>query len=140
MREKELLNQIQVLASKLGARLFRVNTAMAWAGGLVKPHRLMNVTVGPGDVVLRNARPIRAGLCQGGSDLIGWTVVKITTDMVGREVAIFTAAEGKTPGEKLTPEQRDFLLAVEKSGGIAVEAREPKDIERGVCEFRIARF
>lgn len=66
-----------------------------------------------------DGRVIKYGLCKGSSDLIGWTPVKITPDMVGSSLAVFTAIEVKAPGEKLRPEQKNFINAVIHSGGIA---------------------
>ncbi len=121
MSERQILQKIQLAATKLGARIFRNNTAMAWAGKLERGPA--SVTLGPGDIVLRNARPIHAGLCKGGSDLIGWTPVKITGEHVGKTLAIFTAVEVKTEGVRVTPEQSAFLHTINDGGGIAILAR-----------------
>jgi hypothetical protein len=71
-----------------------------------------------------DGRLIRYGICNpGGSDLIGWTPVQITEDMVGRTVAVFTAVEVKTPTGKATEDQLNFLAAVLRHGGFAGIAR-----------------
>jgi hypothetical protein len=70
---------------------------------------------------------VQYGLCPGSSDLIGWTPVTITPEMVGRKLAVFTAIEVKKPGRYATPDQRRFLTAVEKAGGICGVARSPED-------------
>lgn len=90
-----------------------------------------------GSVMFRNnvgayrdetGRVIRYGVGNpGGSDLIGWTPITITSDMVGRTVAVFTAVEVKTPKGKPTEAQVNFLQQVTKSGGIAGIARSPDD-------------
>lgn len=67
-------------------------------------------------------RWVRFGLCQGSSDLIGWTVRD------GR--AIFTAIECKTARGRLTPDQIRFLAAVERAGGIAIVGRSEDDVLR----------
>lgn len=73
-----------------------------------------------------DGRLIRYGVCNpGGSDLIGWTAVTITPDMVGRTVAVFTACEVKRPGGKATEDQLNFLSAVKRAGGFAGIARSP---------------
>lgn len=59
---------------------------------------------------------IRFGLTVGSSDLIGWTAS-------GR----FLAIEVKRPGKNPTKEQRNFLDAVTKAGGIAGVARSVED-------------
>ncbi len=73
-------------------------------------------------------RPIRYGVCNpGGSDLIGWTPVQITPDMVGKTVAVFTAVEVKTPNGKPTEHQLNFITQVLRAGGFAGIARSPGD-------------
>lgn len=73
-------------------------------------------------------RLVRYGLANpGGADLIGYRTVTITPDMVGKQVAVFTALEVKAPGgtHRVTQEQRHFLDTVEAAGGIAGVARSP---------------
>jgi hypothetical protein len=73
----------------------------------------------------KTGRPIRYGLCVGSSDLIGWTPVTITLDMVGRTLAVFTAVEVKTPNGRPTEPQLNFIAQVTKAGGFAGIARSP---------------
>lgn len=115
MTETNLLRKILLTISKRlpNVRLFRNNVGVGWAGKLVNISAL-------GVTAIQNARPLRAGLCEGSSDLIGWTSVVITPEMVGRRVAIFTAVEVKKPGGKATAEQLNFLQRVQDAGGIAV--------------------
>ena len=72
-------------------------------------------------------RKIHYGLCTGSSDLIGWTRKTVTQDMVGKEVAIFTAIEIKTPGGRGSTAQKHFLLAVGIEGGLAGYAHSEED-------------
>lgn len=58
----------------------------------------------------------------GGSDLIGYRITTITPDMVGRTVAVFSAIEVKVKGGNKGLDQKMFLEAVEKNGGIALFA------------------
>ncbi len=109
MSETTLLRQILLRSSALGMRLFRNQV---------------------GKYQLPDGRWISSGLCVGSSDLIGWTPLIITPDMVGRTLAVFTAVETKTPKKDATTEQGRFLLAVEQSGGFAVLARAVVDVER----------
>ena len=60
-------------------------------------------------VTLANARVLHAGLVKGGSDLVGWSPLVITPDMVGKTVAMFTAVEVKTQGVPLTDDQKHFI-------------------------------
>ena len=78
--ESAIMKNIQVAFTNLGARLFRNNVGLAWTGRAKEIKKISNVRVGPGDVVIRNARPIKFGLFKGSSDLIGWTRLDITED------------------------------------------------------------
>jgi hypothetical protein len=76
-------------------------------------------------------RPVRFGLANDtpalnaqykSADLIGWTTVTVTPDMVGRQVAIATARECKAPGWRWggTPReqaQARFLDMLNNEGG-----------------------
>lgn len=114
--EATVLAKILLAASKLQNRLFRNNV------GLFK-------TI--------DGRTVKTGLHNGSSDLIGWTQVKITPDMVGKTVAIFTAIEckkegfvfPKTPNETLKG-QINFIEQIKKSGGYAGFARSEEEYEK----------
>lgn len=108
MTETTFLRLILVHASGLGMRLFRNNVGR-----------------------LRDARGqyVTYGLCIGSSDLIGWTPVTITPEMVGRTVAVFTAIETKVGRRHATTEQARFLDAVRDAGGFATIAREATDLD-----------
>lgn len=106
--------------TRRGSRLFRNFVGGAWVGKLIAE--------GVGWVKLKGARQIKAGLHTGSSDLIGWTPHTVGPDDVGRTLAIFTAAECKTDGYKtLTPDQRNFLDAVVRAGGLGFVVREDGD-------------
>jgi hypothetical protein len=123
MTEQTLRKQVQLACSRLGARLFRVNTGQAWVGRVIsRPF--------PGGVTLEDARPIRMGLATGGSDLIGWTEMTITPEMVGSTLAVFTAVELKTGRLAPTREQTAFLGAVKRAGGLSGVARTVAEAER----------
>jgi len=134
MTEKSLLNEIMISASKFGNRLFRNNIGLGWVG-TGKPVRTCkpsHVLIYPGDIVLRKARPLHSGLCKGSSDLIGWTKVKITQDMVGKDVAMFTGVEIKIGKDKESKIQQAFKSTVNKSGGLAIIARQLKDYDEQI--------
>lgn len=119
MAESGIMRRIMVALSKLPAcRVFRNNVGTGWTGELIKPTNIRTVVVYPGDVVLRNARPLHAGLCDGSADLIGWTSVRITPEMVGRDVAVFTSVEVKDKG-RAHAGQKNWLQVVRAAGGIA---------------------
>lgn len=126
MSEADLMRQLQKLASELGARLFRQNTGMAWAGKVEKGYPGKVVRLGPGDVVLRNARPFHAGVT-GMSDLGGWVPVTVTADLVGSTVAVYTQVEVKETARPTT-EQLAWIDAVNLAGGRAGIARDERDL------------
>lgn len=112
MRESELIRRILLQASENGARLFRNNTGKGWVGEIIRQT--------PAEITLRNYRIFAAGLCVGGSDLVGWSP-RVIND---QRVALFTAIEAKTGRLKPTHEQESFLAAVERAGGIARVVRD----------------
>lgn len=122
MLEKNIQNLIRIALSSAGTLIFRNNVGTGWAGkferGTGRP-----VFVGPQDVIVRNARPLDAGLCVGSSDLIGGTSVTITPEMVGQTVMVFTAVEVKTPTGRASPAQVAFIERVRLAGGRAGVAR-----------------
>lgn len=117
MSEQGLIKDIQIEFSKLGHRIFRQNVGSGWTGHFLKPAMATQVLVTPQDVLIRNARILHAGLCKGSSDLIGWRKITITPDMIGKEVAIFTAIEVKHGKTKVTEEQERFIKSVNDAGG-----------------------
>jgi hypothetical protein len=107
--EQQIQQHIRLACSTGATRLFRNNT-----GTLRDQH----------------GRPVSFGLCKGSADLIGWTTRTITPDMVGQQVAVFTSIEVKTATGRLSPEQRQWLEAVQAAGGIAGVARSVEDAAR----------
>lgn len=113
MKENILQKKLIILASDLGHRLFRCQTAQGWVGESARFTVPQKVNVYPGDVLIRKARPLHAGLVDGGSDLIGWH------GNTGRFIALETKTiDGKTAKERIISQQ-NFIDAVNKSGGIA---------------------
>jgi VRR-NUC domain len=98
LAESTILKQALLKWSKQGSRLFRNQVGAAYTPA---------------------GNRITTGLGKGSSDLIGWTAITITPDMVGKTVAVFTAVECKTVRGKLNAEQQQFLDVVKSSGGIA---------------------
>jgi len=125
--EKTIQSEILLSA---GARklvtLFRQNVGTGWAGDSIQ-RGPGTVRLGPSDVVVRNARPLKAGLCKGSSDLIGWRSVEITADMVGQRLAVFVAIEVKSPKGRPTKPQLNFIEQVQAAGGIGTIARSATD-------------
>jgi hypothetical protein len=123
-----VLRQIMAACGRGATRLFRQNVGKGWVGKSIPIRGRCTIQAEPGDVLVKAARPLIAGLCNGSSDLIGWHTVEITPDMVGQRVALFAALEVKDRA-KLTDEQAGFLEAVRRAGGIAAEVRSPEDAE-----------
>lgn len=136
MSDNSFLNRILLACSRGPVRLFRHNVGMGWVGKLERPSRPVQVTVFPGDVVIRQARPLQAGLTPGGGDLIGWRTVKVTPDMVGDEVALFVSLEAKEGTGRLSAEQKTWRDQVQAAGGIAEEVRTVEDALRAVGAYR----
>jgi hypothetical protein len=106
-------------------RLFRNNVGTGWAGQAtrVTAGNLQAIahTLRPGDVVVRNARPLHAGLCVGSSDLIGYRRVG--------DLAQFVALEVKSATGRPTPEQTRFLDHISSAGGCAAVVRSVADAD-----------
>ena len=136
MREAEIQRDIHIKASSLGCRLFRNNVAKSWVGKTIGPfNSFKTFPLAPGDIIIRNPRRFHAGLCKGSSDLIGWTPITITEDMVGKQVAVFTAIEVKAKTGRATKEQRIFLETIDSSGGLSVLLKSAKSLQSTIENF-----
>jgi len=116
LTESQIQSQCMLDLSAAGARIFRntVGKAIPCPQCGCKPKHTFSY-----------------GLCPGSSDLIGWTSVTVTPDMVGQRLAVFTAVEVKRPGartsKKRKEQQRDFIDAVNRAGGRAGVARSSRE-------------
>lgn len=119
--------------------IFRNNVGMGWIGKSKRISAPTTVRLQPGDVVIHQARPLHAGLCEGSSDLIGWTEKTVTPDMVGKPIAIFTAVEVKGDSGRATAEQLNFISRVRQAGGIAGIARNPQEAQGLISNFTNAK-
>lgn len=120
MSEKAIQNDILLAASGRGLTLWRQNVGQGWAGDAQH--------LKDGSVLIRNPRPLHAGLCKGSADLIGLRALEITAEMVGDTIAQFVAIEVKSPSGRVSQAQQTFLNFVARVGGIAVVARSPEDL------------
>ena len=83
-----------------------------------------------GEVMLPSGGRLRYGVGPNGAgDLIGWTTVRVTPDMVGSYIAVFVNIEVKAPKLNATPEQSAFIDRVIAAGGIAGVARSASEAE-----------
>ena len=129
MREQGIQNLIRIFMSGIGVVNWRNNTGTGWVGKAKNIRTHCTVACEPGDVVIKNARPLRSGLCKGSSDIIGITPVFITQAHIGRTLGVFSAIEVKSKTGKPSADQLNFLRVVEKAGGFAGIARSNDDIE-----------
>ena len=106
--EQSIQQHIRLRCSTGPVRLFRNNT------GTLRDQR---------------GRPVTFGLAKGSADLIGWTTRTITADMVGQRIAVFTSIEVKAPTGRVSPEQRQWLEAVQAAGGVAGVVRSVEDAQ-----------
>lgn len=119
MAEADFMRWCMNEATRLGARLFRMNTGQAWVGNVMRNR--------DGSITIKNPRPFRAGVT-GMHDLIGWTPVEVTQEMVGTQLAVFTSIETKSTKGCATVGQANFLAAVTNAGGKSGIARKESDL------------
>lgn len=123
MSEHITQQRILLACGSGNVRLWRNNVGTGWAGQATKVTsgnlRAMSQALRPGDVVIRQGRPLHAGLCVGSSDLIGYRVVD--------RVAQFVALEVKSATGRPTAQQVQFLDHINAVGGLAGIARSVDD-------------
>lgn len=117
MSEIDLMRRIQFKASDLGHRLWRNNVGTGWVGPQTRVSTPTMVMMYPGDVLVRKASALHAGLCMGSSDLIGLT-----------NKGQFIAAEIKAPKGRFQKDQPSFLEQVRSMGGLGIVARSEDDL------------
>lgn len=124
--------------------LFRLNTGMAWMSNM-GPKGVRKLD--DGSVHILAARPISVGFTRpdgkpvnGACDLPGWTEVEVTKDMVGCKMAVFTSVEVKrSKGGVISDDQRNWMAAVQRAGGIAGIANSPEAAVDIVRNYRPPR-
>ena len=120
MSERAIQNEILLAASARGYTLFRQNVGVGWTGEATR--------LPDGSVLIRNPRPLHAGLCVGSSDLIGWRPILIGPEHLGATIAQFCGIEVKTPKGRESKPQATFRRVVTEAGGLALVARGPGDL------------
>jgi len=111
IKETNNAKRIMLAVAKHGVRLFVNPRGFGWTGK--KKETPVTFGVGP----------------NGAGDLLGWTPVKITPEMVGSTVAVFTSYEIKTENGTVQENQERWREGVKRAGGIAVICRTPEDGE-----------
>jgi hypothetical protein len=123
--EHETQQRILLACGSGPVRLWRNNVGTGWAGGATRitAGNLQAVahSIRPGDVVIRQGRPLHAGLCVGSSDLIGYRQVD--------GVAQFVALEVKSATGRPTVQQTQFLDHITSVGGCAGIVRSVEDAQ-----------
>lgn len=122
----------QLKATALGARLWRMSVGLGWFAAptsTLKATKAMTVNLSAGDVVLRQARPFRAGAV-GMSDNCGLVPVVVTPEMVGQTLAVYLAVEDKSGSGRASDEQKSFIRMVRSFGGRAGVSRNDEDTRR----------
>lgn len=102
-------------------RIFRQQSAMAWAGKVV--HRTATT------ITIANPYALRIGT-PGMADLGGLTSVIITPEMIGQRIAIDVQIECKSRGKYPTPDQRHYLSVMQALGARSGVARSVEDAHR----------
>lgn len=105
-KERAVINDRLKNLNPRTERMARINCGYGWVGKIIKKTR--------DTITLKNPRPFH-GAPEGTPDLCGWTSVKITPDMVGQTVAVFTAEEVKATGS-LSKQQRRFRCMADRMG------------------------
>lgn len=125
--EKNVRNNIILTSAKHGITLFNNPVGTAWVG---KYNNSTHSVIAP--------RVVRYGLAIGSSDLIGITPIKITPDMVGQTIGVFTGVEVKVDKNgpyKETAEQKKFGRFIERNGGIYTVADCFADVEKKISDM-----
>lgn len=127
-----LMHRVMLAVGRLPhVKVFRNNCALAWVGNgrpITITGKPQTVTLQPGDVVLRGARPLHAGLIKGSGDNVGWVSRTITQQDVGETWAVFLSAESKDGSGRLEPDQAKWIDNVRAAGGIAGVVRCEQDM------------
>lgn len=129
--ESNVKSSVMIALSRLGMRVFNNPVGLFWAGAMDYVDR------DTGSTVLKlGARRVSCGLFEGSSDLIGWRTIKITPEMVGKNIAVFCAVETKGKRGRASSEQLNFIAQVKKAGGIAGLAFSAEQAEELVSDFK----
>ncbi len=130
--EQRASQEVKLRASDWGCKLFRNNS------GMLYNQEGVPVRYGLGNISKKFNAQIKT------SDNIGWTKVTVTPEMVGKQIAVFTAFEDKTPAFKIKALYREgsreaaqlkFINIVKEAGGIAGFTRCRDDVDQILNEY-----
>lgn len=122
-----LMNRCLMTLSALGATVFRNNTFSAWAGKSMSLSRGQIYKAQGGERVVFDAYPVKGGLCEGSSDIVGFVPTVITAEMVGKTLPVFSVWEVKDGTGRPTDKQLNFVNMVQAAGGIGAIVRSTDD-------------
>lgn len=108
MKEINIQNTIRLTYSKGDCRLWRNNV---------------------GEAKTLNGCYIKYGLCPDSSDLVGIKTIRITPEMVGKDIGVAIFAEVKTEKGIVSIEQQNFLDLCIDMGCIAGVVRSPEHMK-----------
>ena len=130
MAERNVLADGLKRCNRGAVRLFRNSVGVGYVCR-GKPVRLKD-----GRLLLKGASAVRFGLAVGSGDTIGFRQVTITTEMVGRTVAVFLSAEAKsdTGRGRIAEEQANWRDFINRMGGIALVFESAEELERALAE------
>lgn len=80
-----------------------------------------------GEAVYAGGARVKYGLTPGAPDIVGYTSMTITEDMIGKKIAVFTGIEVKTGNATRSKHQKNFANQLIKAGGICGVARKVED-------------
>lgn len=127
-KESNIFKACQIRATELGARLWRQNSGISWAGKATRVEKNGQYTLKTGDVIIRNGYAMRSGF-PGISDGGGYCMVTVTPEMVGQSLPVVLQIETKADCA-VTDEQRKFIKHIRGVGGRAGIARSADDVDR----------
>lgn len=136
MTEHEIQQRILLACGKGDTRIFRNNVGTGWVGQAQVIRQHCTLQLRPGDVVIRNGRPLHAGLCPGSGDLIGWQSTIVTPQIVGQRLAVFASIEVKSERGRVSAEQQAWDATVRRAGGLSGIARSMDDA-RGILDLTV---
>ena len=130
MAERNVLADGLKRCNRGAVRLFRNSVGVGYVCR-GKPVRLKD-----GRLLLKGASAVRFGLAVGSGDTIGFRQVTITTEMVGRTVAVFLSAEAKsdTGRGRVGDDQARWRDFINRMGGIALVFESAEELERALAE------
>lgn len=139
MSESDISKEIELDIGHGPTRLFRNQVGKGWYGEDTRGPAHYSMRLNAGDVLVRNARFLSAGLHKASPDLVGWHTVTITEDMVGRQVAVFVGLEVKVQGKDARPDQAQFIKQIRDAGGISGVVRSSGDAKQIIQQWEDGR-